>query len=154
MRQGLKGFAVGVGKIAASLVVTVIALGGIGVGLFKWSEQRERLRNGPLAEKRSWEQRAFLNQGTCSVVSAWREGRLYLQVVLDNYNEPSVVASHDARIYITFLDSDDFRIFRHEIGWNEFTRAFGRSRREWKGDTSISADNYRRSAGWSCAWAA
>jgi hypothetical protein len=91
--------------------------------------------------------------------TVWRNGAVYYQ--FDGKGHPpwtgrSRANETQAAFTITFVDKDGFKLFEHKLVLAEMTRAISADGQpvglSWKGDESMSADLYRRTASWELSW--
>lgn len=164
--SAIRDFFISAGKIAVAIVLSIIFLSIVGWGIYEYYDHRETEKNLPLATPRSWREIEVgaLENARFSLSTVWHDGRLAYQLQVNGYPAAFATARdkrtsysyNSPEITLTFLDRNGFKIFDHKIRLNEMIllvdekgKGIGLSAR---GDTYVSADNYRGAVSWDVTW--
>jgi hypothetical protein len=162
----VRAFLIGTAKIATAIVGSIIALSLIGWGIYAYKAHSEAEANEPLEHQRVWPAitAAALDKSSFSLATSWRDGRMYYRWALAGY--PSAIAAayeQSATSYkttpdftVVFLDENGFKLFEYKIPPDELVRIIGENGNpsgfSARGDTFVSADQYRRAKAWDIVW--
>ena len=159
----MKSFAVGVARIAAIIVVVIVTLSGLGFGGFALWNHLETERNAPLEALKIWPPITAESLGgvTLRLSTKWREGRVLYHFRVAGY-PPKIAAAMDgstdaSKWNLVFLDKDGFEAATVDVPIHKMSRGETGVAGQYTGldansDTYMSADNYRRAAGWDISW--
>ena len=164
----LKSFVLGVLRIAAAILVVIIALTALGWGGYAFWQSRQAAGNAPLNEPKKWPPIKIeaLGDVELSLSTMWRDGSLYYHLSTGGYPKELAAArdratgrsSLDAgpEWTLAFLDNHGFKVFEHKIPLIQMAKIVdgrgqgaGLSANE---DTYINADVYRRASSWEVTW--
>ena len=161
--MGLTNVLQGIGKIAAAMVVAVVALGGIVWGITTFNEHRERSANAPLMEPKIWPAVSIgaPEKSELHLSTIWTNGQLSFRFQLLGYPSQLKSAMEDASrsssgITLIFLDAHGFKIFDHRIDLSSANRTVdGKGQPtgvELQDNFYVSADDYRRAKHLQASW--
>jgi hypothetical protein len=161
----MKNFILGVLKITAVILVVIISLTLLIWGTYAVREHRERVRNEPLAQPRTWPSLRIeaLENSQVTFSTVWRDGRMSYQFAVDRYPRAARAARDSERVLfptpsftLTFLDKAGFKVFAFSIELNEIDRVVD-AKGEGLGVSAragiyVSAEDYRSAAAWNVTW--
>ena len=161
--MGVKSALQGIGKVAAAMVVAVVALGGIVWGITTFNEHRERSANAPLMEPEIWPAVSIgaPEKSELHLSTIWTNGQLSFQLRLAGYpselkNAMDGAARSLSSITLIFLDAHGFKVFDHQIFLSSVSRNVDDKGQpigvELQDNFYVSADDYRRAKHLQASW--
>lgn len=158
----LKKFLTGVAKVAAAMVVAVLALAVIGYGISEYRDGARKRDAKPFEEVKTWAPKLHESLGMKMLArTKLVDGLLYAEFVLDGYpaylSAPGLSERNAERhITVEFRDTDGFKVFEKSVEIREFTTVVGKDstpaglRHQFT--QMVSVDDYKRWANAQVGW--
>ena len=164
--SALKSFFLGAAKIAVAIVISIVVIVGIWWGVDSFSTHRDAVKNVPLEIPKIWSSITIgaLDNSHLYLTTRWSNGRMSYQFEMKGYPKSLASQFETQQPYsirapgftLTFLDKNGFKLFDEEIPLNKTTRVVSDDGKgtglSARGDTYVSADNYRQALSWEVTW--
>ncbi len=144
----MKEFFKGVLRLTVALLFVAVIVGSAAWGIYSYSSSRESRRNAALEAPRNWEKLKWGDM-EASLLTMWRDGWISY-----NFQVVGKAKIQKREWILEFIDANGFEVFRHTLyNVSRVVNPQGEvTGFEARGQTLISADEYRRGKKWELSW--